>query len=119
MKIHALTVAAAVTIGSALAAAPLISAHAESKAATSADAKKSEAGQYVSDSAVTAKVKSALLAEKGLKATDITVETSNGTVQLAGFVGSDAQVAQAETVAKGVKGVKDVKNDLRLKAATQ
>lgn len=115
MKIRTLMLATALTLGTA----PLLNAHAESKAVASADAKKSEAGQYVSDSAVTAKVKSALLAEKGLKATDITVETSNGTVQLAGFVGNDAQIAQAQTVAKGVKGVKEVKNDLRLKAATE
>ena len=114
MKIRTLMLATALTF----AAAPLLSAHAESTT-TATDAKKSETGQYVSDAAVTAKVKSALLAEKGLKATDITVETSNGTVQLAGFVGNQGQIAQAESVAKGVKGVKDVKNDLRLKVATE
>ena len=82
-------------------------------------AHKTEAGQYVSDSATTAKVKTALLAEKGLKSTDISVETQNGTVQLSGFVTSSAQIDQAVDVTKHVDGVKDVKNDLRLKTATE
>ena len=80
---------------------------------------KTAAGQYVSDSAITTKVKTALIAEKNLKAMDINVETQNGVVQLAGFVTSSAQKDQAEDVAKRVKGVKEVKNDLRLKTDTQ
>ncbi|WP_084197606.1 BON domain-containing protein [Solimonas soli] len=108
MKMKAILVAAAVGLG----AAPLLS-HAD------AQTTKSEASQYVSDSAITAKVKSALLAEKGLKSTDISVETQNGVVQLSGFVVSSAQIDQAVDVAKHVKGVKDVKNDLRLKSATE
>lgn len=109
MKMKAMLVAATLALGSA----PLL-AQAEDTAA-----KKSEAGQYLSDSAITAKVKSALLAEKGLKSTDISVETQNGTVQLSGFVASSAQIDQAVDVAKHVKGVKDVKDDLRLKTATE
>lgn len=81
--------------------------------------KKSEAGQYLADSAITTKVKTALLAEKNLKSLDINVETQNGTVQLAGFVTSSAQKDQAEDITKRVKGVKEVKNDLRLKTDTQ
>jgi len=107
MKMNAILVAAAMTFGTA----PLI-AQAEGQT-------KSEAGQYVSDSAVTAKVKSALLAEKNLKSTDISVETQNGVVQLSGFVASSAQSEQAADVAKHVKGVKEVKNDLRLKSSTE
>jgi hyperosmotically inducible protein len=109
MKMKAILVATVIGLG----AAPLISQ------ADTAPATKSEAGQYVSDSAITAKVKSALLAEKGLKSTDISVETQNGVVQLSGFVVSSAQTDQAVDVAKHVKGVKDVKNDLRLKSATE
>ncbi|MGH8444729.1 MAG: BON domain-containing protein [Solimonas sp.] len=110
MKMKAMLVATMIGFG----AAPLIS-----QAQDSAPARKTEAGQYVSDSAITAKVKSALLAEKGLKSTDISVETQNGTVQLSGFVASSAQTDQAVDVAKHVKGVKDVKNDLRMKTATE
>lgn len=115
MKIPTLMMAGALAFG----AAPLMTAQAETKTAATVEARTAEAGQYVSDSAVTAKVKSAMLAEKGLKATAINVETSNGTVQLSGFVNSEAQIAQAETVARHVKGVKEVKNDLRLKSATE
>lgn len=79
----------------------------------------SQTGQYLSDAALTTKVKTALLAEKGLKSTDIGVETQNGTVQLSGFVMSSAQMDQAVDVTRHVKGVKDVKNDMRLKTAAQ
>jgi osmotically-inducible protein OsmY len=109
MKMKAMMLATAMSV----AAAPML-AQAGSMAAN-----KSEAAQYVSDSAMTAKVKSALLAEKGLKSTDINVETQNGTVQLSGFVVSSAQIDQAVDVAKHVNGVKDVKNDLRLKTAAE
>ena len=81
--------------------------------------KRAEASQYVSDSAITAKVKTALLADKNLKALDINVETQNGVVQLSGFAISSAQIVQAVDVTTNVKGVKDVKNDIRLKADTQ
>ncbi|HEY9546438.1 MAG TPA: BON domain-containing protein [Solimonas sp.] len=109
MKMKAMLVATMLTVG----AAPLLAQ------ADTAPAHKTEAGQYVSDSATTAKVKTALLAEKGLKSTDISVETKNGTVQLSGFVVSSAQIDQAMDVTKHVDGVKDVKNDLRLKTATE
>ncbi|HET8882722.1 MAG TPA: BON domain-containing protein [Solimonas sp.] len=109
MKMKAMLVATMLTLG----AAPLLAQ------ADSAPAHKSEAGQYVSDSAITAKVKTALLAEKGLKSTDISVETQNGVVQLSGFVVSSAQTDQAVDVAKHVNGVKDVKNDLRQKTTTE
>lgn len=109
MKMKAMMIATMMTFT----AAPLL-AHADTMAA-----KKSETAQYVSDSAMTAKVKSALLAEKGLKSTDISVETQDGTVQLSGFVVSSAQIDQAVDITKHVNGVKDVKNDLRLKTAAE
>jgi len=93
-------------------------AQAQSDDGSTLSTKKAEAGQYLSDTAVTAKVKSALLAEKGLKSTDISVETLNGTVQLSGFVISSAQIDQAVDITRHTKGVKDVKNDLRLKTAS-
>ncbi|NGY04680.1 BON domain-containing protein [Solimonas terrae] len=109
MKMKALLVATMLTVG----AAPLLAQ------ADTAPAHKTEAGQYVADSAITAKVKAALLAEKGLKSTDISVETQNGSVQLSGYVVSSAQIDQAVDVTKHVNGVKDVNNDLRLKTATE
>ncbi len=74
-----------------------------------------ESQQYLSDAAVTAQVKSALLGQKNLDALDINVSTRNGVVQLSGFAGSSAQISQAVEVARNVRGVREVKNDLRLK----
>jgi len=84
-------------------------------AADPAPAQKSETAKYVNDAALTAKVKAALVAEKNLSSMDINVETQAGVVQLSGFVASSAQIEQAANVAERVKGVKEVKNDLRLK----
>jgi hypothetical protein len=72
-------------------------------------------GEYIADSVITAKVKSALVADPDLKATEINVETFKGTVQLSGFVSSPGNVAKASTLARGVKGVSSVKNDLLVK----
>lgn len=67
------------------------------------------------DSLITTKVKTAILAEKGLKTMQISVETQKGVVLLSGFVDSAAQIARAEQVAKGVEGVQSIKNALVLK----
>jgi len=72
-------------------------------------------GEYVDDSVITSKVKSAFLTAEDLKSFDIGVETFKGTVQLSGFVKSQQQVDKAGQIARGVKGVKGVKNDLIVK----
>lgn len=72
-------------------------------------------GEYVDDTAITTKVKAAMLNAPGLRSGDINVETFKAVVQLSGFVNSQAQMSQAMQVAKGVDGVKSVKNDMRLK----
>lgn len=72
-------------------------------------------GQYVDDSVITTKVKSALLNEPTLKSAEINVETYKGVVQLSGFVRSQANISTAVNTAKGVEDVKSVKNDMRLK----
>jgi c(7)-type cytochrome triheme protein len=77
--------------------------------------KNESAGEYVDDAVITAKIKSAVLEEPSLKSAEINVETSKGTVQLSGFVRSRADINKAVEVAKGVKGVKSVKNDMILK----
>ena len=71
--------------------------------------------QYVDDATITAGVKAAILREPTLKVFEIDVETEQGVVQLSGFVSSADSVAAAASVARTVKGVKSVKNDLRLK----
>jgi len=72
-------------------------------------------GEYLDDSVITSKVKAAVFNEPTLKATEINVETYKGVVQLSGFVRSQSDINRAEEVALGVKGVKSVKNDVRVK----
>ena len=72
-------------------------------------------GEYVDDSVITTKVKAAILHEPTLKVAEINVETFKGVVQLSGFVRSATDERKAVEVAGGVKGVKSVKNDMRLK----
>lgn len=78
-------------------------------------AKKEGTGEYIDDSIITTKVKAAVLNEPTLKSAEINVETFKGVVQLSGFVNSQEDIAKAASVAKGVKGVTSVKNDMRLK----
>jgi osmotically-inducible protein OsmY len=77
--------------------------------------KKESPGAYVDDAVITTKVKAAVLEEPSLKSAEINVETLKGTVQLSGFVRSRADINKAVEIAKGVKGVKSVKNDMILK----
>jgi hyperosmotically inducible protein len=72
-------------------------------------------GEYVDDSVITTKVKTALLKSSGLNSNDISVETFKSVVQLSGFVNSQAQASQAVRAAEAVGGVKSVKNDMRVK----
>lgn len=69
-------------------------------------------GQYVAGSALTAKVKAALLATKGLYSNDIQVTTLKDVVILEGIVDNKAQVELAVRVASGVSGVAGVHNKL-------
>jgi len=72
-------------------------------------------GEYVDDSAITAKVKAAIVNEPSLKVFQINVETFKGEVQLSGFVDSSRSASKAGEVARGVKGVRAVKNSLIVK----
>ena len=72
-------------------------------------------GEYVDDTVITTKVKAAIFNEPSLKSAEINVETFKGVVQLSGFVRSQADIDQAVQVARGVAGVKSVKNDMRIK----
>ena len=77
------------------------------------------AGQYVDDATVTAKVKTAIASDVGVKAASaVNVETYRGVVQLSGFADSDDQASRAANAAKKVNGVRSVKNDIRVKSAS-
>ena len=72
-------------------------------------------GEYLDDSVITAKVKASIFNEPTIKASEINVETFKGDVQLSGFVADPADAQKAATIARGIKGVTSVKNDVRVK----
>lgn len=72
-------------------------------------------GEYVDDTVITGKVKTAIFNEPTLKSAEINVETFKGVVQLSGFVSSGENKKLAMDVARKVPGVTSVKDDMRLK----
>jgi hypothetical protein len=67
------------------------------------------------DAALTARVKAALIAERGIAWTAISVETYEGGVQLSGFVPAADMASRAGRVTAGVSGVRTVHNNLVVK----
>jgi osmotically-inducible protein OsmY len=88
-------------------------------AACGATPTKESTGEYIDDSAITTKIKTALIEDKAVKATEVTVETFKGTVQLSGFASSRAEIDRAVQLARQVTGVKTVRNDIQLKPGVQ
>lgn len=80
-----------------------------------AGSQQATAGQYIDDTTVTTRVKTAIYQEPTLKSAEINVKTFKGRVQLSGFVSTRANMERAGDLAKGVSGVTAVSNDLRLK----
>ncbi|HGJ5856094.1 MULTISPECIES: BON domain-containing protein [Arsenophonus] len=78
-------------------------------------AKTEGTGGYIDDTVITTKVKTALLAEKNLKSTQINVETFKGRVQLSGFVSSRADAQRAVQVTQGVAGVQSVIDSMKIR----
>jgi len=74
---------------------------------------KESTGEYIDDSYISTKVKTSILKE--LKSAEINVETFKGVVQLSGFVSSQSDIDRAVKIARSVKGVESVKNDMRLR----
>jgi hypothetical protein len=69
-------------------------------------------GEYIDDSVITAKVKAEYAGDPVVKATEVSVETFKGVVQLSGFVDNNDAKAKAEQLAKGVRGVVRVENNI-------
>lgn len=86
---------------------------------SSALALANDASAGKSDAGLTASVKSALISNKDTKASQINVETQQGTVQLSGFVDSEAAKQAAETTAQKVAGVTEVDNKLLIRDANR
>lgn len=72
-------------------------------------------GQRVDDSFITAKVKSRLLADSMVKGFKIDVDTLEREVTLTGIVSTDKEAQKAIELARGVKGVVKVKNNIKVK----
>ena len=69
-------------------------------------------GSYIDDTGITTAVKAKFIEDKTVAASSISVETLNGTVQLSGFAKSNTEKMQAERIARDVKNVKSVRNDI-------
>ena len=72
-------------------------------------------GAYVDDTGITTLVKSRFFEDKDVAGTSISVETLNGTVMLSGFAKSNLERNKAETIARAVRGVKSVKNEITVR----
>jgi len=83
--------------------------------ACASTSKQESTGEYVDDSVITTKVKALLANDEFFKSFQIGVETFKGTVQLSGFVNSQQAIDKAVQIARSVKGVTSVKNDLIVK----
>jgi osmotically-inducible protein OsmY len=84
-------------------------------AACAATPERTSTGEYIDDSVLTTKIKAKLAADDFLKSFQISVESHKGIVQLSGFVDSQNTIDKAGKIAREVKGVISVKNDLLVK----
>jgi hyperosmotically inducible periplasmic protein len=71
--------------------------------------------RILEDSVITARVRAALLAEKGIPSLSISVETYEGTVRLSGFVKAAEIASRAGRVTAGVSGVRSVHNNIAVR----
>ena len=78
----------------------------------------STVGQYVDDATVATRVKARFAEDPGVSAMRIQVEALKGTVQLAGFATSQTEKDRAGQIARAVPDVKEVRNNIIVKPAT-
>lgn len=74
-------------------------------------------GAYLDDTGITSQIKSRFIDSKQVDAAAISVETLNGTVMLSGFAKSQSERSAAETIARAVRGVKAVRNEIAVRPA--
>ncbi len=87
-------------------------------AGCAATATRESTGEYIDDSTLTAKVKSALFADREVSGFAVKVVTFRGVVQLSGFVNTREQKQEAELIAMRVHGVRSVANNITVKTAS-
>ena len=68
----------------------------------------------VSDATINSKVKALLAADDLVKARNINADTVRGVVTLNGTVNSSAEKSQALSITRGVEGVREVKDNLKM-----
>jgi osmotically-inducible protein OsmY len=73
-------------------------------------------GEYVDDVGITAKVKTELLDSHRVDGLDVNVDSTNGRVTLRGWASNPDEVRKAGEIARSVKGVKSVDNQLKIKS---
>jgi len=104
-------IASALTLGLALSSSAAFAKDPAAKSPPTADhaamthADRHDSNEPVTDSWITTKVKTDLLASKNVPGTEIKVETVNGVVSLSGTVATKAEHDKAIATAKGIKGV--------------
>ncbi|MCC6533830.1 MAG: BON domain-containing protein [Burkholderiales bacterium] len=76
---------------------------------------KTSTGEFIDDRVLTTKVKTSLLNDPQVKGTSVNVDTFKGTVQLSGFVRSEAERVRAGQLAREVNGVGEVRNNLEVR----
>ena len=96
-------------------AAPLIGVAALFTSGCAVSGGQSSVGQYVDDATITTRVKARMAEDKTVSAMRINVETLNGTVMLSGFAKSSTEKQAAEAIARDVKGVKAVRNEITVR----
>lgn len=79
-----------------------------------ASGKSRSTGEFVDDTSLATRTKSALLADAVTDGLNIDVEVDRSQVQLNGFVNSQAQIDRAGEIARGISGVASVKNNLQV-----
>ena len=72
-------------------------------------------GSYIDDSGITTMVKARMVDNKQVDAAAISVETMKGTVMLSGFAKNATEKNMAESIARGVKGVVAVRNEIAIR----
>jgi len=119
VNVSATTTSAATGTRESQAARSAVSATPAREVASTTSTNKETAGEYIDDAVITTRVKAAVLETPSLRSREINVETYKGTVQLTGFVHSRTDIDKAVEVARGIKGVKSVKNDMVLRPVSK
>jgi len=77
------------------------------------------AGEYVDDTTISARAKSALIKDNNVRSTDFSIEVYQGNVTLTGVARTETESRLAEQDIRTIDGVKSVKNDVRVADASE